>query len=100
MLLQSKIKRKARTVPFGYKKDETGEYLLPIESELKALEEAKNYLKTCSYREVAEWLHRKTGRYISHVGLRKRIKNNRTPEAKEETESKGTEISQRDTKQV
>ena len=40
-----KIKRRARTIPFGYKKDETGEYLLPIESELEALEQAKNYLK-------------------------------------------------------
>jgi hypothetical protein len=77
------IKRKARTIPFGYKIDDTGDYLIPIESELEALEEAKNYLKTCSYREVAIWLKRKTGRYISYVGLRKRVKRDSTSETKE-----------------
>ncbi len=95
-----KLKKLGRVIPFGYKESEEQGYLEQIPEEIAALEEAKNYLKTCSYREVAEWLHRKTGRYISHVGLRKRIKNNRTTEAKEETESKGTEISQRDTKQI
>ena len=95
-----KLKKLGRVIPFGYKESKEQGYLEQIPEEIAALEEAKNYLKTCSYREVAEWLHRKTGRYISHVGLRKRIKNNRTTEAKEETESKGTEISQRDTKQV
>ena len=94
------IKRISKVIPFGYKQTETEKILEPVSEELEALEQAKKYLETCSYREVAEWLHRKTGRYISHVGLRKRIKNNRTTEAKEETESKGTEISQRDTKQV
>jgi hypothetical protein len=95
-----KLKKLGRVIPFGYKESAEHGFLEQIPEEIAALEEAKNYLKTCSYREVAEWLHRKTGRYISHVGLRKRIKNNRTTEAKEETESKGTEISQRDTKQV
>ena len=95
-----KLKKLGRVIPFGYKESAEHGFLEQIPEEIAALEEAKNYFKTCSYREVAEWLHRKTGRYISHVGLRKRIKNNRTPEAKEETESKGTEISQRDTKQV
>ena len=95
-----KLKKIARIIPFGYKESEERGYLDSIPEEIEALDQAKNYLKTCSYREVSQWLHRKTGRYISHVGLRKRIKNNRTPEAKEETESKGTEISQRDTKQI
>ena len=95
-----KLKKLGRVIPFGYKESAEHGFLEQIPEEIAALEEAKNYLKTCSYREVAEWLHRKSGRYISHVGLRKRIKNNRTTEAKEETESKGTEISQRDTKQV
>ena len=95
-----KLKKLGRVIPFGYKESAEHGFLEQIPEEIAALEEAKNYLKTCSYREVAEWLHRKTGRYISHLGLRKRIKNNRTPEAKEETESKGTEISQRDIKQV
>ena len=68
---QQLIKRKARTIPFGYKLSENTDFIEPIESELQALQEAKNYLKTCSYREVAQWLHRKTGRYLSHVGLKR-----------------------------
>ena len=95
-----KLKKISKTIPFGYKEREEKGYLESIPEEILALDEAKNYLKTCSYREVAEWLHRKTGRYISHVGLRKRIKNGRTPEAQEETEDKGTEISQGDIKSI
>ena len=29
----NRIKRKARTIPFGYKIDDTGNYLIPIESD-------------------------------------------------------------------
>ena len=96
----SKIKRKSRIIPFGYKIDETENYLIRIESELEALEKAKEYLKTCSYREVAEWLHRKTGRYISHVGLRKRIQGNLATETKEDSQGQSKEFSPRDTKAV
>ena len=42
------------------------------------LEKAKQYLKQYSYREVANWLTRNTGRDISHVGLKKRLDNERT----------------------
>jgi len=38
---------------------------------LEAIEQAKNYIKSCSYREVAGWMGRKTGRSISAPGLRK-----------------------------
>ena len=89
----NRIKRKARTIPFGYKIDDTGDYLIPIESELKALEEAKNYLKTCSLREVAIWLTRKTGRYISYVGLNKRVKRDTTSKAKEDSQEKSQAVS-------
>ena len=41
------------------------------------LEKAQKYLKQYSYREVANWLTRNTGRSISHVGLRKRLDNER-----------------------
>ena len=92
-VITNKIKRKARTIPFGYKIDDTGDYLIPIESELKALEEAKNYLKTCSYREVAIWLKRKTGRYISYVGLRKRVKRDSTSETKENNQEESQRVS-------
>ena len=81
------IKRISKVIPFGYKQTETEKILEPVSEELEALEQAKKYLETCSYREVAEWLHRKTGRYISHVGLRQRIKRNITTKAKEDQDS-------------
>ena len=38
------------------------------------LEKAKKYLKQYSYRDVSNWLSEQSGRYISHVGLMKRVK--------------------------
>ena len=78
-----KIKKKARTIPFGFKQAEDPQYLEPIREELDALSQAREYSKTCSLRETAQWLHRKTGRYISHVGLRKRLARNSTTETEE-----------------
>lgn len=70
------IPRISRTIPFGYEVDpDDPDVLLPIEHELNMLEQAKKYLKQYSYREVANWLTRNTGRDISHVGLRKRLEN-------------------------
>lgn len=72
------IPRISRTIPFGYQVDpDDVDVLLPIEYELEMLEKAKQYLKQYSYREVANWLTRNTGRDISHVGLRKRLENER-----------------------
>ena len=68
------IPRISKTIPFGYKEHKTDDKLLiPIIEELEALELAKEYLNEYSYREVAGWLSERTGREISHVGLRKRI---------------------------
>ena len=68
------VVRIGRTVPFGYEKDPTDlDILQPVVEELELLERAKKYLKQYSYREVANWLTKETGRYISHTGLRKRI---------------------------
>ena len=68
------IPRIARTVPFGYvQSQKDSEVLDPIDNELDKLEMARNYVKQYSYREVANWLTKQTGRYISHVGLRKRL---------------------------
>ena len=68
------VPRIARTVPFGYKLDENDPYILrPIPEELYVLEQARKYIKQYSYREVANWLSKRTERYISHVGLRKRL---------------------------
>jgi len=72
------IPRVARTIPYGYEIDpEDNGILLPISHELDMLEQAQKYIKQYSYREVANWLTRNTGRSISHVGLRKRLDNER-----------------------
>tara|TARA_R100001082_G_scaffold40315_1_gene21297 strand:+ start:1981 stop:2376 length:396 start_codon:yes stop_codon:yes gene_type:complete len=70
----TRIPRVARTIPFGYREDpEDKDYLLPIQEELDALEQAKKHLIQYSYREVANWLSKETGRTITHMGLKKRI---------------------------
>lgn len=72
------IPRIARTIPFGYEQDETDpDVLIPIKEELNKLEMARKYIDQYSFREVANWLTTQTGRYISHVGLRKRVANER-----------------------
>jgi len=68
------IVRVSRQVPFGYRIHSENDNLLePIVDELEALELAKRHLKQYSYREVAAWLTKQTGRYISHMGLKKRV---------------------------
>jgi hypothetical protein len=68
------IIRVGRHVPFGYRQDEEDkDLLLPIPEELELLEKAKLYLKEYSLRQVAHWLTNESGRYISHVGLKKRV---------------------------
>ena len=72
------IPRISRTIPFGYDIDpDDPDVLLPNEYQLDMLEKAHQYLKQYSYREVANWLTRNTGRTISHVGLKKRLDNER-----------------------
>lgn len=72
------IPRIARTVPFGYKQNEEDPDILdPISTELDLLEKARAYTNQYSYREVANWLSTNSGRYISHVGLRKRLQHER-----------------------
>ena len=72
------IPRISRTIPFGYDVDpDDPDVLLPNEHQLDMLVKAQKYLKQYSYREVANWLTRNTGRSISHVGFRKRLDNER-----------------------
>ena len=72
------IPRIARTIPFGYVTDENDpDILQPVKIELDLLEKAREYIKQYSYREVANWLTKNSGREISHVGLMKRLKNER-----------------------
>ncbi len=67
--------RRTSTIPFGYELGEDGKTLLPIQQELDAYTKAKQYLQTCSYREVASWLSATTKRPISAQGLRKKVLN-------------------------
>ena len=92
-----KIKKRARTIPFGFKQSNDPNYLEPIKEELDALKQAREYSKTCSLRETASWLHRKTGRYISHVGLKKRLERSGSTEAEENSSTESQEVSQTDT---
>lgn len=70
----SPVVRVGRTVPFGYEQDpEDPDILLPIPEQLELLEQAKQHLKKYSYRAVSAWLSEQSGRYISHVGLFKRV---------------------------
>ena len=69
----TQIPRIARTIPFGYKQSENPDYIEPVQEELDALEQARQYIKGSSYREVADWLFRKTGRRITGMGLRKAL---------------------------
>ena len=91
-----KIKKRARTIPFGFKQSQDPNYIEPVKEELDALRQAEEYSKTCSLRETAQWLHRKTGRYISHVGLKKRLERNSPTETKEGSSAESQEVSQTD----
>jgi hypothetical protein len=85
-----KIKKRGKTIPFGFKASGEAGYIEPVKEELEALQQAKEYLKTCSLRETAQWLHRKTGRYISHVGLQQRINStSETQEGHQEEKAEG-----------
>ena len=80
------IPRIARTIPFGYKiNEEDSELLDPIPYELEAIELARKYVNQYSYRQVANWLTKKTGRDISHTGLRKRLIHERQRKDKART---------------
>ncbi len=90
------IPRIARTVPFGYKINEDDRELLdPIPYELEALELARRHVKQYSLRQVANWLTTKTGRQISHIGLRKRLLHERQRKNKARTLKRWSEYAQK-----
>ena len=90
------IPRIARTVPFGYKINENDKELLdPKPYELEALELARKYIKQYSLRQVANWLTTKTGRQISHIGLRKRLLHERQRKNKARTLKRWSEYAQK-----
>ena len=90
------IPRIARTIPFGYKiNEEDSELLDPIPYELEAIELARKYVNQYSYRQVANWLTNKTGRDISHTGLRKRLMNERQRKNKARTLRRWSEYAEK-----
>ena len=90
------IPRIARIVPYGYKVNkEDNDLLDPIPYELEALELARKYVNQYSYRQVANWLTKKTGRDISHVGLRKRLMHERQRKNQARTLRKWSEYAEK-----
>ena len=90
------IPRIARIIPFGYKLNEEDQNLLdPIPYELEAVELARKYTKQYSYRQIANWLTKKTGRVISHVGLRKRLMHEKQRKDKARTLKRWSEYAQK-----
>ena len=90
------IPRIARTIPFGYKiNEEDSELLDPIPYELEAIELARKYVNQYYYRQVANWLTKKTGRDISHTGLRKRLIHERHRKNKARTLRKWSEYAEK-----
>tara|TARA_R100001224_G_scaffold82430_1_gene51983 strand:- start:97 stop:495 length:399 start_codon:yes stop_codon:yes gene_type:complete len=90
------IPRIARIIPFGYKiNKEDNDLLDPVPYELEALELARKYVNQYSYRQVANWLTKKTGRDISHVGLRKRLMHERQRKNKARTLRKWSEYAEK-----
>ena len=90
------IPRIARTVPFGYKINEDDNELLdPIPYELEAIELSRKYIKQYSLRQVANWLTTKTGRQISHIGLRKRLMHERQRKNKARTLKRWSEYAEK-----
>ncbi len=66
-------------IPFGYIQDPNDpDILLPVERELELLEQARLHLRKYSLRKVADWLSKESGRSISHMGLSKKVKIERT----------------------
>ena len=90
------IPRIARIIPFGYKINDTDKNLLdPIPYELEAIELARKYVKQYSFRQIANWLVKKTGRDISHVGLRKRLMHERQRKNQARTLRKWSEYAEK-----
>ena len=71
--------RSSSTIPFGYRLSEDNKTLEPIEFELETLKVVATLVKTnaLSLREGSQWIEHKTGRPLSHVGLKKIIDNGR-----------------------
>ena len=65
-------RRTSSTIPFGYKLTEDNT-LEEVPEEKQALDKIVSLIKnkSISLREGATWLEYETGRYLSHMGLKK-----------------------------
>tara|TARA_R100000234_G_scaffold103534_1_gene73048 strand:+ start:206 stop:607 length:402 start_codon:yes stop_codon:yes gene_type:complete len=92
----SQVPRISRIIPFGYKRNEQDPDILdPIPFELEAIEMARKYINQYSYRQVANWVTKKTGRDITHVGLRKRLMHERQRKNQARTLRKWSEYAEK-----
>ena len=74
------MRRSSSTIPFGYKLSEKDSaYLEEIPEQLSVLKDISSLVKekVLSLREGSAWIEYKTGRRLSHVGLKKIIDNER-----------------------
>lgn len=71
--------RTSSTIPFGYELAKDNKTLKPIETQLKILKTVADLVQqeTLSLREGSLWIEEKTGRPLSHTGLKKIIDNGR-----------------------
>ena len=74
------MKRKKGRVPFGYSETDEG-FLEEIPKEVEALEKVKDLVTdgSISLRDGASWISFKTGRKISHQGLKNVIRERYAP---------------------
>ena len=71
--------RSSSTIPFGYELNEDNKTLKPIDTQLDTLKVVASMVKDdlLSLREGSLWIEHKTGRSLSHTGLKKIIANGR-----------------------
>jgi|TARA_R110001592_G_scaffold311936_1_gene586967 hypothetical protein len=70
-------RRTSSTIPFGYVLSEDPLFLEEVPEQIKVLDEIKPLIKerALSLREGATWIEHKTGRRLSHAGLKKIVEN-------------------------
>ena len=74
------MRRKKGRLPFGYSETDEG-FLEEIPKEVEALEKVKDLVTdgSISLRDGASWISFKTGRKISHQGLKNVIRERYAP---------------------
>jgi len=74
------LRRKKGRLPFGYSETDEG-FLEEIPKEVEALEKVKDLVTdgSISLRDGASWISFKTGRKISHQGLKNVINERYAP---------------------